>query len=284
MPPMTRRKFLTGLAALGAGGAATAGYARWIEPNQLEVTTRLVPLAPAKARPVLRVLQLSDLHASAVVPLALIARAIDLGLAHKPDLIALTGDFITTTYDRFADYGRLLARLSAAAPTFACPGNHDGGAWARRAGGYATLAPVRALLNGAGIPCLENEWRALTVAGRRVQLVGAGDFWSGDCTPAAVFPHLPERNEATRIVLNHNPDAKELFRAQDWDLMLCGHTHGGQLRLPFLGAPFAPVVDKRYMEGLHPWEGRWLHTTRGVGNLHGVRFNCPPEVSVLDVA
>ncbi len=281
--PLTRRKFLSVLATLGAGSAATAGYARWIEPHHLEVTTRRVPLVPAKPRPVLRVLQLSDFHASPVVPLELIARSIELGLARKPDLIALTGDFITTAYDRFGDYARLLARLSAAAPTFACPGNHDGGSWARRSGGYATLEPVRALLNGAGILFLENAWHALTVAGRPVQVVGVGDFWSRACFPAAVFPRLPERQEATRIVLNHNPDAKELFRKHDWDLMLCGHTHGGQLRLPLLGAPFAPVVDKRYVEGLHPWAGRWLHITRGVGNLHGVRFNCPPEVSVLEV-
>jgi hypothetical protein len=84
-------------------------------------------------------------------------------------------------------------------------------------------------------------------------------------------------------VLCHNPDAKELFRRHDGYLMLCGHTHGGQLRLPLLGTPFAPVRDKRYVEGLHPWAGRWLYTTRGVGNLHGLRFHCPPEVSVLDI-
>jgi len=281
--PLSRRKFLLGLAALGAGGATTAGYARWIEPFQLDVTTRRVALNAPHPRPVLRVLQLSDFHASSVVPLALIDRAIALGLARNPDLILLTGDFITTTYDRFADYARLLTRLSAAAPTFACPGNHDGGPWAAHAGGYASLGPVKSLLQDAGIRLLENAWQFVSVAGRRVQLVGVGDYWSGACSPGSVFPVLPARENATRIVLNHNPDAKDLFRRHDWDLMLCGHTHGGQVRLPFLGTPFAPVRDKRYVEGLHAWEGRWLHITRGVGNLHGVRLNCPPEVSVLDI-
>ena len=57
--------------------------------------------------------------------------------------------------------------------------------------------------------------------------------------------------------------------------------HGGQLRLPIIGTPFAPVRDKRFVEGLHRWEERWIHITRGVGNLHGVRINCPPEVSLL---
>ena len=63
--------------------------------------------------------------------------------------------------------------------------------------------------------------------------------------------------------------------------MLCGHTHGGQCDLMFLGTPFAPVRDKRFVQGLHRWEDRWIHITRGVGNLHGMRFNCRPEVSLL---
>lgn len=66
--------------------------------------------------------------------------------------------------------------------------------------------------------------------------------------------------------------------------MLSGHTHGGQIVVPLLGwRPFAPVRDLRYVEGLHEWSGRQIYTTRGVGNLHGLRFNCPPEVSVLEV-
>ena len=64
--------------------------------------------------------------------------------------------------------------------------------------------------------------------------------------------------------------------------MLCGHTHGGQIRLP-LPAPFAPIRDKRDVHGLHHWENRWMNITRGVGNLHGVRFNCRPELSVLEL-
>jgi hypothetical protein len=62
---------------------------------------------------------------------------------------------------------------------------------------------------------------------------------------------------------------------------LCGHTHGGQIVLPLIGAPWAPVRDKRFIAGLYSWENRWIHITRGVGNVHGGRFNCPPEVSLL---
>jgi predicted MPP superfamily phosphohydrolase len=65
--------------------------------------------------------------------------------------------------------------------------------------------------------------------------------------------------------------------------MLCGHTHGGQVKLPFIGAPIVSIRDRRFGEGLRQWEGRWIYVTRGVGNLHGIRFNCPPEVSLLTV-
>ncbi len=68
-----------------------------------------------------------------------------------------------------------------------------------------------------------------------------------------------------------------------WDLMLCGHTHGGQLSLPVIGTPFAPVRDKKYVAGLHKWNNKQIHITRGVGNVLGLRFNCPPEVSVLEL-
>ncbi len=141
-----------------------------------------------------------------------------------------------------------------------------------------------ALRRAAQITCLHNDARALQVKGRTPQLIGVGDLWSGLCDPGTAFARTPPRRGVTRILLSHNPDAKDLLRLFDWDLMVCDHTHGGQVRLPFLGTPFAPVVDKRDVEGLHRWPDRWLHVTRGIGNLHGVRFNCRPQVSVLEIS
>ena len=83
------------------------------------------------------------------------------------------------------------------------------------------------------------------------------------------------------IVLSHNPDSKDILGDYPWDMMLCGHTHGGQLYLPILGTPFAPVKDHRYVHGLKAWNDRLIHTTSGIGNLFGMRFNCRPEVSLL---
>jgi uncharacterized protein len=125
---VTRRKFLAlGTVALGAAGLGGAGYSVFWEPRQLRVERTVVTLpGMARNRPV-RILQLSDLHRSSVVPLAFIEEAIQRGLALDPDLILLTGDYITAGFDtELTDYARVFARASRARPTFAVMGNHDG--------------------------------------------------------------------------------------------------------------------------------------------------------------
>ncbi len=281
---ISRRAFLTGVFGLVGAGVSAAAYTRFGEPEWLEITRKTARLPRAASGPALRVLHLSDFHASPVVPLTLIRCAVELGLAEQPDLVLLTGDFFTTVSTDHDGLAAALRPLAAAAPTFACAGNHDGGRWAERAGGYSDLHPLRAVLTRAGITLLRNDSAELRLRGRRVQLAGVGDYWAEDCHPDFVFRHLAPRNGALRLVLNHNPDAKDLFLPHDWDLMLCGHTHGGQLRLPVIGTPFAPVRDKDYVAGLLPWRDRLIHITRGVGNLHGLRFNCRPEVSVLEIS
>lgn len=280
---ISRRAFLAGALGLAGAGAASGAYMRFGEPEWLEVTRKTARLPRAAAGATLRVLHLSDFHASAVVPLSLIRESVRLGLAERPDLVLLTGDFFTDVYEDRSGFAAALRPLAEAAPTFACPGNHDGGAWAGRAGGYADLSPLGDLLARAGIPLLRNASAELTLRGRRVQLIGIGDLWTGECQPGPVFRSLAPRAGALRLVLSHNPDAKDIFLGHDWDLMLCGHTHGGQLRLPLIGTPFAPVRDKNYVAGLLPWQERLIHVTRGVGNLHGLRFNCRPEVSLLEL-
>ena len=114
----------------------------------------------------------------------------------------------------------------------------------------------------------------------KFNLVGVGDRWAGHFDPGAAF-HGVDRTRPT-VLLSHNPDTKSHLAGHDWQLMLSGHTHGGQLRVPWLGAtPFAPVSDKRFVEGLHRWNDRWLHVSKGIGSIYGLRINCPPEVSFL---
>ena len=96
----------------------------------------------------------------------------------------------------------------------------------------------------------------------------------------ALRDHRRQKGRPT-VLLSHNPDTKDLLMNDPWDLMLSGHTHGGQLSLPLFGEPFAPIRDRRYVRDLHALGDRWLYITAGVGSLHTARFNCRPEVSLL---
>lgn len=274
---LTRRKFLT---TLGLTVAGSGLYVRVIEPHWLTIGQHTVRLGLRSNGPPLKILHLSDLHVSHVVSLGFIGEAVRVGLGLQPDLICLTGDFITHGYEALDGYAEVLNPLAASAPTFACLGNHDGGIWAARRRGHVDSNRVREVLSKAGVTLLHNSARTVRLGDRDIRLVGLGDVWAGEMQPMIAFATSATSADAT-IVLSHNPDTKDYMRAYPWDLLLSGHTHGGQVKLPFIGAPVASVRDKRFLEGLHEWEGRWVHVTRGVGNLYGVRFNCPPEVSLL---
>jgi uncharacterized protein len=282
-PLFSRRRFLHGLGASLAVAAGAGAYGYLAEPRWLACDRVSVTLRGRPAGPPLRILHVSDLHVSRWVTVEFVAEAISLGLAQRPDIAVLTGDFFTGRLADAGAYAAVLRRLAEAVPTFASLGNHDGGRWADYSFGLGTPEQALWLLRTAKIPCLINQARVVTVRGRRWQLLGLGDLWAGMCDPGPAFSEVRPLDPAPRIVLSHNPDTKELLRPFNWDLMLCGHTHGGQVRFPFFGAPFAPVEDRRFIEGLHAWEGRWLYITRGVGNLHGVRLNCRPQVSIVDV-
>ena len=278
---LTRRAFLT----LGAAAGTGAAYAWGVEPGRFRVVR--VPVRIARPRPAagpLRVVQLTDLHASRVNPLPRLARAVDLAVAQRPALVALTGDYVTLGRPDRAAYVAMLRRLSAAAPCFACLGNNDGGAWAAPFGGEPDTAWIRALLEEAGIRVLYNANARVEAGGMPVELVGVGDLWAGEADVPRAFAGLGPAGDALRLVLAHNPDGKDPFADREWDVMLCGHTHGGQIAVPGLGRPFTPVRDRRFIEGLREWNGRWIHVSRGVGSLAGVRFNCRPEVSVIEMA
>ncbi len=278
---ISRRKLLLGVGALGVLGAA---YSRLLESSWLEVREVAIRLPRARLSAPLRILHLSDLHYSAVVPLALIEQAIRSGLQRRPELICVTGDFITAgeALD-LKPYGALLRALPAAAPAVAVLGNHDGGSWSHPRGGPRDPNLITGMLEEAGFVVLHNASRVLEVAGSRIGVAGVADLWAGGCDPQAAFQGLQSEEVQAIVALAHNPDTKDALEPHPWDLMLCGHTHGGQVVLPLLGPPIVPVRDRGFVSGLHAWKGRSIYTTRGVGSLYGIRFHCRPEVSLLDV-
>jgi predicted MPP superfamily phosphohydrolase len=276
---VTRRKLLS---LLPVAGCALA-YAFGVEPNWLERTVTQVKLPCKNLTRRVRILHLSDLHVSPVVPCSLIEAAVNLGLESKPDVICLTGDFVTDAAPfNQADYSRILARLSSAAPTFAVLGNHDGGKWAAAAmHGFSDTSMVEGVLRAARIQLLHNRSENVRLRDQSLRFAGVPDLWSGQVDGDRAFANIPADDPV--ILLAHNPDTKDVLADRPWDLMLSGHTHGGQVVLPLLGERFVPVRDKRFIAGLKQWNGRQIYITRGVGNIDGVRFNCRPEVTLLDI-
>jgi predicted MPP superfamily phosphohydrolase len=169
---VTRRKLLFS----AAGAASCLVYPRLLEPQWLEVTRQSVRMKHPLTRGPIRLLHLSDLHASEVVPISMIEHAIALGLAEKPDVICVTGDFITDRSEHpGAEYARALRKLRDAAPTFAVLGNHDGGVWSASRRGYHDHRVVESILAEAGMELLHNRSRVVTVGEHSISLVGVGD-------------------------------------------------------------------------------------------------------------
>jgi predicted MPP superfamily phosphohydrolase len=286
---VSRRKWLKYSSLGGLGALVSFAYPSW-EAQWLDIQEKNLVLKHFNPKSNLRLLHLSDLHLSSVVSIDFLTKALKEGLALSPDACFLTGDFITDqpSSDKLKEYATMLKHFAAKVPTFACLGNHDGGHWAQKHGGFETNSKIQKLLQSAKIPVLENTRLDINIKGQPIRLVGLGDLWSESCHPEKCLDRLVVGQSSPRspiILLNHNPDAKEALVNFKWDLMLCGHTHGGQFRLPLKNStPFAPVNDHSMVEGIHSWRGRIVHITRGVGNLYGLRLNCRPEISLLNVS
>jgi len=286
---ITRRRVLVG--ALGVPaliGSATTGYAAGIEPLSLRVTDyRLNPPGwPAGRRLSLTVI--ADLHAGGPnMGLARVRQVVDLANAQNSDLIVLLGDFVAT--HRFvtevvpnAVWSAELARLRAPLGVYTILGNHD---W------WHGLSGVRGALAGAGIPVLENDAVKLGRAGEKFWLAGIGDqlayplgrgrFRGIDDLPGTLA-RLTDDDPA--ILLVHEPD---IFpRVPDrFALTLAGHTHGGQVRVPFVWPRFVPSsYGARFAYGHVVEDGRHLIVSGGLGtSIAPVRLGMPPEILRIDL-
>lgn len=279
MAVMTRRAFV--VAGLNLSVLSTFGYAKYCEPYWLELVEDCLALPGMTGK--LRVAHISDLHAFDAMPLGFIESALDLASQQQPDFACITGDFISHHITDTESYQSILKSFAAKVKTYAITGNHDGGAWVSRGGGYKDTSIVRSLLEKSGIEVLHNSNTIFKRNDTRLQLVGVGDIWAKECDSEAAFDGS-HANTPT-ILLSHNPDSKDLLGKYSWDLMLSGHTHGGQLLVPLIGTtPYAPVQDHRYIAGLKKWGNRFINVSRGVGAIEGMRFNCRPDVTLLEIS
>jgi predicted MPP superfamily phosphohydrolase len=277
-PSPTRRAFLRGTAvALLAGGVGLGGYTWLIEPHWLEVVSRDLPIRflPA-ALDGKTLVHISDLHIGPEVSDDYLRSAFQTVGQVAPDILVVTGDFMTCNGGEELDHVcRVMENLHPARlATLGILGNHD---YAKKYLDVEVADQLTARLTDLGFVMLRN--RSHEVAGLTV--AGADDLWSPMYDPEAATKHL----DATKanLFLCHNPDAADgdVWEGyQGW--ILCGHTHGGQCKPPFLPPPIVPVTNRRYIAGevdLH--DGRRLYINRGLGHLRQVRFNCRPEITVF---
>jgi hypothetical protein len=226
-----------------------------------------------------RVAFLTDLHSSPVVPAWFIARAVSTALALEPDLILLGGDFLSHGARYAAGLAELLRPLAARDGVFAVLGNHDH---------YVGAELVREALAAAGARELRNAnvvLRRATApdgAASALGLAGVGDLRFDAIDFRAAVAGIPP--DVPRMVVSHDPDVFAFWPADiRLDLMLSGHTHGGQAHLPLLGPPYVPSqFGFRYLAG-HVRDGeRQLYVSRGIGAITApFRWGCPPELTLV---
>ena len=268
-----RRRFLKAAATVALAGLGTGVYASEWEPDHIEVVHHDVFLVgwPRSAAG-LRVGQLSDLHCQSLAAVARTARATRLLLAQKPDVVFLTGDYVSSQHG----IGWATACANALAPlararrgAFAVLGNHD----------WAGPERVTRELTRVGFTVLRN---------RSARLPGTPDVWVVGMDSRSLNAQDPIRasagvpDGAVKLLLMHEPDYAD-EAPLGFALQLSGHSHAGQIRIP--GLPLrCPKYGRKYPEGLQQTTRYPVYTTRGVGMMGPqMRLCCPPEVTVLTV-
>ena len=269
-------------AATGVAGVAALGIDSFgIEPNlprivQCDLALRRWPAALNGFRIVL----LSDFHYDPTFSIHPIHSAIGMVNDLRPDLIVLTGDFVSLPLfsRRNAEAAvaaepcaKLLAQMKATHGAWAVMGNHDF---------YTDQDVVTAALRAHDIQPLENSSAAIELNGARFWLTGVNDVLSHTADLNETLHHVPA-DEAT-ILLAHEPDYADYVARFPVDLQLSGHSHGGQVRFPLLPPLYLPDLARKYISGLYRVGPLMLYTNRGLGTVGvPVRWNCSPEITLL---
>jgi hypothetical protein len=269
--------------------AGSTAYPALIEPRAVEIShvNVLVRGLPA-AFDGLTIAHLTDLHRSRYVSLAYLDECIETVNRLQPDLIAFTGDYLShgrrlrprgrLIYGDPADahgYAREVAecvgRARARHGVFASLGNHDH---------WYNAGKMTELIERAGVPVLRNAGTTVRVNGATLPVVGLGDFWMEGIRENAAFAG---RHDPFALVLMHNPDYFENWVRPGAHLILAGHTHGGQVNVPFVGPPIVPsFYGAKYASGMFQRGDAQMYVSRGVGLIWPpVRFNCRPEIARL---
>jgi predicted MPP superfamily phosphohydrolase len=277
--PISRRNFIR-IAAV-AGAAAVAGDSILLEPNHPRVVRQEIALHrwPTQLNG-FTIALLSDLHYDPYFSVHPLKAAIGMVNDVNPDLIALTGDFVTApTFDgdkkkaaaQSEPCASLLRQMHSRYGLWAVLGNHDC---------FTDAKHVAHALRAEGIQVLINHSEPMELKGTRFWLSGVNDVLSQAADLDTTLANVP-RNEAT-ILLAHEPDYADQVARHPVDLQLSGHSHGGQVRIPFARPPYLPPMARKYYLGLYRIGRLTLYTNPGLGTMGlPVRLFCPPEITLL---
>lgn len=271
---LTRREFLklAGAAAV-VGAGAPAAYGNLVGAWDYEVTETVVSIKDLPdAFEGFRIAQVSDVHHGRLVSIDEVRRVVALANEARADMVALTGDYTTVGRQYVEPCAEALGELSAPEGVWAVLGNHD----------HKTDGPLtRQALRGRGINVLTNQNTELRRGADVLQLAGVDDWGWGK----ADFARTMSGVDMTRpsVLLSHEPMALDVPETRGVSLILSGHTHGGQIVLPFVGAPAAYLWEHlKYLRGVYENEGTQLYVSRGTGVIGlPVRVGARPEVAVL---
>ena len=292
-------------------------WPRFIEPKLLCTSTHTLPISTLpKEFDGLRVVQISDLHYSCYLSPNFLKRIVKRVEKLKPDLIVFTGDLIS--YSELIHQDELeafLKALKAPLGCFAIFGNHDYSQYVSLAddGSYRIvtqhvpaimkgfsrlfsgkeaktedilvqepikeLESLKKLYQAAGVTLLHNETVQIGRRNSKINLTGLGDLIAQQFLPFKAFSGYDPRFPG--IVLSHNPDSYDVLQRYPGDLLLFGHTHGGQVNLPYIWEKITPIKDKRLKSGLFYLDNRFLYVNRGLGATFPFRWFAPPEISLF---
>ncbi len=277
---LSRRRFLK-YASLGtlSVGVGCGLYAWRVEPHWVQITQMRMPLRNLPQSLIgKRIVQLSDLHIGPVVDNDYLRKVLGGIESLEPDYLILTGDFMTSVTDEQIELvvSTLKELPLQKVTTIGILGNHDYGKNFRQ---LATANKLDIALRRLGITMLRNDVAEID----GIQFAGIDDLWAGNDRVEATVANLSEAKPT--IMLAHNPDLVDLEGWQSFEgWILSGHTHGGQCRLPWLGAPVVPVRNKTYVEGHHKLgKNRDLYINRGLGYKERIRFGVRPEVTIFEL-
>lgn len=285
-----QRRWLAIILILSVLGIIYSGY---LEPNWLKV--RQESIAIGKLNQPLRIALVSDWHFRPFKGKNFVKRVAEKIQEQKPDLILMTGDFLFhDDIDFFRDDLATLAEVAKLAPTYAVLGNHDFGVGNRR---RTILFPdqhqaLREILERAGLKVLIDEQELVKIKGEELWLAGFKEFWSEETNPSAALQGLADDVSSDqpagrlKIGLSHNPDAAFLPESQVLDIVLSGHTHGGQIRLPWFGSVALTETDlprADYGRLLLDRQPKIVNTV-GLGEAGPhLRFWNRPEIMILTI-